>query len=619
VSSADSSFNGNLYVAGAIVNTGLTSALALKAPLAAPSFTGLVVSAGDVSMNTNLSVARDSSFNANLYVGGSIVNTGITNALALKANVAAPSFTGLVVSAGDVSMNTNLSVARDSSFNNGLYIGTRLGVGKTANALYAVDVNGNINLSGNIFTGGVLFSAFDNSKDISLNANLSVARDSSFNNGLYVGTRLGVGKTANALYAVDVNGNLNLSGNIFTGGVRFSGFDNSRDISLNANLTVATDSSFNRGLYIGTRLGVGKTANALYAIDVIGNVNLTGNIFTNGNLFSGFDNSRDISLNANLSVARDSSFNSSLFIGGNLNVIGFVNADAYVEKFVNVVSSSGTYTADFNSGLVIYVNSFAGSSTPTLSITNLPTILNQSYVLSVIYRGNPTSTYFSSLNINGVSVPINGTVSLTATTSYYVHQFCIFFTDATTIGNNFVVQSFNSSAPVGLVSPTIYNDMTVNGNINLAGALTLGYTTAPTQQTQMGFITETTGNLVNYASGTNSQPVAGWTTASPKTLAKGVWMINYHIYANDAQTFNITDIRSGLSTTTSGAYTWNVRDLYHRCSETIATVTTAFDFCTQITGILNVPVSTNYTFDVNFATSVNTSDWNFAIKAVRIG
>jgi hypothetical protein len=216
-------------------------------------------------------------------------------------------------------------------------------------------------------------------------------------------------------------------------------------------------------------------------------------------------------------------------------------------------------------------------------------------------------------------VPINGTVSLTATTSYYVHQFCIFFTDATSIGNNFVVQSFNSSAPVGLVSPTIYNDMTVNGNINLAGALTLGYTTAPTLQTQMGFITETTGNLINYASGTNSQPVAGWTTAAPKTLSKGVWMINYHIYANDAQTFNITDIRSGLSTTTSGAYTWNVRDLYHRCSETIATVTTAFDFCTQITGILNVPVSTNYTFDVNFATSVNTSDWNFAIKAVRIG
>jgi hypothetical protein len=165
----------------------------------------------------------------------------------------------------------------------------------------------------------------------------------------------------------------------------------------------------------------------------------------------------------------------------------------------------------------------------------------------------------------------------------------------------------------------VFEDVAVTGNINLSGAITLGYTTAPGLQTQLGYIMEASGNLINYTSGTNSQPVAGWTTGAPKTLSKGVWMINYYIYANDAQTFNITDIRSGLSTTTSGAYTWNVRDLYHRCSETITTLSSAFDFCTQITGILNVPVSTNYTFDVNLATSVNTSDLNFSIKAVRIG
>jgi hypothetical protein len=163
------------------------------------------------------------------------------------------------------------------------------------------------------------------------------------------------------------------------------------------------------------------------------------------------------------------------------------------------------------------------------------------------------------------------------------------------------------------------NSIYVNGNINLAGALTLGYTTAPTLQTQMGYITEASGNLVNYTSSTNSQPIADWTTGTPKTLSKGVWMIHYYIYANDAQTFNITDIRSGLSTTTSGAYTWNVRDLYHRCPTTFTTASSEFDFCKQITGILNVPASTSYTFDVNLATSVSTSDWNFSIKAVRIG
>jgi hypothetical protein len=112
-----------LFIGGTIVNTGLTSALALKAPLASPSFTGSVVSAGDVSLNAGLRVASDSSFNGNLFIGGTIVNTGLTSALALKAPLASPSFTGSVVSAGDVSLNAGLRVASDSSFNSGVYFG----------------------------------------------------------------------------------------------------------------------------------------------------------------------------------------------------------------------------------------------------------------------------------------------------------------------------------------------------------------------------------------------------------------------------------------------------------------------------------------------------------------
>jgi hypothetical protein len=76
----------------------------------------------DVSLNARLSVALDSSFNGNLFVGGSIVNTGLTSALALKAPIASPSFTGAVISAGDVSLNAGLSVASDSSFNNKVFV-----------------------------------------------------------------------------------------------------------------------------------------------------------------------------------------------------------------------------------------------------------------------------------------------------------------------------------------------------------------------------------------------------------------------------------------------------------------------------------------------------------------
>jgi hypothetical protein len=534
---------------------------------------------GDASFNSNLTVREDVSFNKRLFVGGDA------------------SFNGNLIVRGDVSFNDNMSVQSDSSFNNRLYVGKQIGVGVTANAAYALDVFGNIHMSGNLFLNNKLFSI--TSADISLNANLMVGADASFNGNVFVAKTLNLRKTvitgaasgsptsivattpiveitgssASTAYFTLTNGSyagqtltINSAANggggglfvnatttniIFNGsscsqmrfsnafqtvnllwssdvnqwivaswqGVNFSGVSMNfgtytlGDISFGAagrvnitaggNLVVGSDSSFNGNLSVGVGkwIGIGKMAGANYALDVGGNINLTGNLYTNGVLFSAFDNSKDISLNANLTVGfdssfnanlyvgrrftvaggdvslnqrltvggADSSFNGNLYVGGFLNVNGYVNADSYTEKFVNVASSSGTYTADFAGGLILYVNAFSGTSTPTLSITNLPTLLNQSYVFTVVYSGAPTSTYFSSLNINGVSVPVNGTVSLSAATSYYVHQFCIFFTDATAISNNFVVQNFNSSAPASLVSPLISGNLAVSGNINLTG------------------------------------------------------------------------------------------------------------------------------------------------------
>jgi predicted acyltransferase (DUF342 family) len=206
----DSSFNGNLFVGGFIVNTGLTSELALKAPLASPAFTGvptsitaalgtnttqiattqyvrseisaLVATApttldtlnelatalnNDAAFSTTVTNAiglkapsaspsftgtflvssADASFNGNLYVGGAINNTGLTTALGLKAPLDSPSFTGAVISAGDVSLNTRISVALDSSFNSKLFIGGNVGIGAgTSNTPYKLDVCGNMRI-----------------------------------------------------------------------------------------------------------------------------------------------------------------------------------------------------------------------------------------------------------------------------------------------------------------------------------------------------------------------------------------------------------------------------------------------------------------------------------------
>ena len=508
---------------------------------------------------------------------GTYTSGDITLGAAGKVNISPGAGLGGMVVGSESSFAGNLSAnGMDSSFNSNVYVsaGKRVGIGRLAGATYLLDVGGNINLTGNLYTNGVLFSAFDNSKDISLNANLTVAFDSSFNANLYVGRRLtvngdvslnqklavglessfagnlsvngmdssfnsnvyvsagkrvGIGRLAGATYLLDVGGNINLTGNLYTNGVLFSAFDNSKDISLNANLTVGFDSSFNANLYVGRRLTVNGDVSlnqrlAVHGADSSFNGNLyvgnrfivngdvsfnqrlvvhgadssfNGNLYIgnrligngdvsfnqrlavhgsdssfNGNLYVGnrFIVNGDVSLNQRLVVhGADSSFNGNLYVGGFFNVNGYVAADSYAEKFVNIASSSGSYVADFNNGLILYVSAFSGSSTPSLSITNLPTALNHSYVFTVVYSGAPTSTYFSSLDINGVSVPVNGTVSLTAATSYYIHQFCIFFTDATNISNICVVQNFNSSAPLSLVSPLISGNLSVAGDINLTG------------------------------------------------------------------------------------------------------------------------------------------------------
>ena len=437
----------------------------------------------DASFNSKLTVSGDASLNSNLFVGRNMVV------------------------GGDVSFNDNMSVQSDSSFNNRLYVGRQIGVGVTANASYALDVLGNINLTGNLYLNNKLFSI--TSADISLNANLMVGADASFNGNVFIARTLNLRKTvltgaaigsptsiAAATPIVEITGAgastayFNLANGSYAGQtLTIISATNGGGGGLFVN-AVASNIIFNGSLCSQMRFSNSfQTVNLIWSADVndwivaswqgvnFGGVSMNFGTYTSGDItlgaagrvninpgVGGMVVGSDSSLNGNLSVGgTDSSFNGNLYTGG------YINAEGFIERFVNVASSSGTYTADFNNGIIIYVNAFSGSSTPTLSITNLPTVLNQSYVFTVVYSGLPTSTYFSALNINGVSVPVSGSVSLTAASSYYVHQFCIFFTDATNLGNNFVVQNFNSSAPLSLVSPLVSGNLSVNGNINLTG------------------------------------------------------------------------------------------------------------------------------------------------------
>ena len=332
---SDSSFNANIYVGGSIVNPGLISELALKAPLASPSFTGSVVSSGDVSLNAGLRVASDSSFNANIYVGGSIVNTGLTNSLALKAPLASPSFTGSVVSAGDVSLNAGLRVASDSSFNANIYVG-----GSIVNTGLTNSLALKAPIASPSFTGSVVSTG-----DVSLNAGLRVASDSSFNSNLFVG-----GSIVNAGLTNSLALKAPLASPSFTGSVVSTG-----DVSLNAGLRVASDSSFNANIYVGGSIVNTGLSSALALKAPLASPSFTGSVVSAG----------DVSLNAGLRVASDSSFNANLFIGGSIVNAELTSMFALVApsaspSFSGIVESAGDVS--MNAGLrVAYDSSFNGN------------------------------------------------------------------------------------------------------------------------------------------------------------------------------------------------------------------------------------------------------------------
>ena len=854
----------------------VTNSLSSKAPLASPSFTGTIISVGDVSLNTKLSVAADSSFNSNLFIGGSVINTGLTNAMALKAPLASPSFTGILVSTGDVSMNSNLSVGADSSFNSNLFVGKSVGIGKSHGANYSLDISGNMNLTGNIYTNGTIFSSFDNSKDISLNANLSVSRDSSFNANLFIGKDLIVSRN------ILLNGSLMINGNVIssiydiygptghTGDAGPRGDTGYTGVAGESSNTGATGSTGYTGYtgytgstgytgYTGYTGSTGSTGIAGYtgptglagptgasgttsntgatgptgpsqwlSGTVIGStgqqsytgIKYTGDTMTYGNTlvkgtpyFKEYIGDADLTINS-LSMSSDGKYQcatrftysgSSIYRStnygetwnltgpsglpastvtlsstGQYQMLGLGSNDAdFLAKlhvstdygasfttaitdnsynyrgsgFVNIaISSTGQYmttaaqnasywhiynSTDYGSTFSIVSLSFPGTGFAAIGMTS-DGITRYAVITGKIYKSTDYGATWI-LNYTNANITAGGKIRISdngqyivfmqnfnngmhysndsgATWSYndlsaysgnyfgtygfhmtndgmyraFVSNFYVFgtitesrfyesydygatysrlanfnpwasgsfqrFGELTVLAfsNNAGTDPINCFKTIGVSnSRTIFpagiqfftqtltktysqfdgsmnvadyikvgKDLSVSGNINLSGALTLGYSTLPALQSQLGYITEASGNLTNYTSGTNSQPIAGWITGNAKTLTKGIWLINYYIYASDSQTYNITDIRAGLSTTTSGNYTWNVREVYHKLPSTVVTTSSGgtYDFCTQVTGILNqTAASVSYTFEVNMVVNVATSDWNFGIKAVRIG
>jgi hypothetical protein len=98
-------------------------------------------------------------------------------------------------------------------------------------------------------------------------------------------------------------------------------------------------------------------------------------------------------------------------------------------------------------GMVRYISSFTGNQ--TLNITNLPFILNRSYVFTFIYNGTATSNYITAVGLafagvgSATSVTPKGTVTAPSSATFFIQQFYVFIV-STTISSNIVYQTLSS-------------------------------------------------------------------------------------------------------------------------------------------------------------------------------
>ena len=302
---------------------------------------------GDVSMNSKLSVLSDVSFNGNLFVGGKINNALLDASLNAIMSSVAPSFTGTVISAGDVSMNRSLFANGDVSLNSRLFVKNI--------ATFDNDVSFNMD----IFVG---LDASLNSKlfvrgDVSMNSRLSVLSDVSFSSKLFVGTTLATntiepsndGTTFN-IGALQTSGTLNIgtradrSGAINIG----NGASASKTISIGGALTTTNiGGTLNAGNIVASGTVQAGSNAKLFTTgnDTVLQNNGVGWLYINCGTTGNGNAGVTVDSGGNVGIKGSPSASFALNVTGNVQAVKFSASSDYRIK-ENVKPLDGTFTVD---------------------------------------------------------------------------------------------------------------------------------------------------------------------------------------------------------------------------------------------------------------------------------
>ena len=388
----DASFNGNLYLGGNLICPpasisseaiyGLVSASDIVDKTTDQLVSGLKTFAYDVSLNANLWVEKDVSFNSNLFIRNDLSMNGnlyVSKDASLNANLFIQ---------GNTEVFGNLLVVKDTSFNGNLYLGGNLicpPASISSAAIYGLVSSSDIvDKTTNQLVSGLKTFVYD----VSLNANLWVNKDVSFNSNLFIRNDLSMNGNLYVRKDVSMNANLFVQGNSLLNGNLFV----QGNSLLNGNLYVGRDVSFNSNLFIRNDLSMN------------GNLYVSKDVSFNGNLYV----SKDVSMNANLYVRGNSIIQGNELVSGNLTVSQFTTFNKITETFTQMTASAGTaISINYITNGIHYVTATALTGNATCTITNVPTDPNRTYVTSLIMKYN-TATRFCVTNVvinSGAAIP----------------------------------------------------------------------------------------------------------------------------------------------------------------------------------------------------------------------
>tara|TARA_A100001011_G_scaffold397539_1_gene498868 strand:- start:746 stop:3925 length:3180 start_codon:yes stop_codon:yes gene_type:complete len=318
-------------------------------------------------------------------------NTRIEGDLVLKGTIADGS--GVPIYFG------HAGVTSTDGSNNNYHIGINKAAATDAN--FPLDVEGNININnGNLFINGDV-AEFSNWTDIG----------ETEESGIYRNTKVAIGKTT-ANHILDVSGTVNIDGDILINGTTMDPnpsvpplqdytdtgptwkdatiittvASSSAAESSNQALTASIDNKADKASpEFSGNVGIGKTADVNYALDILGDVNISsGALKLNGQIpvYSNWQVSGDdIFRDSGVTIGQNSVNNTSYKL--------YVNGDSHVQ---------GTLSATTLSGSLPYT-SLTGTPTTIDSSQSSAIVTNTGKVSSQWITGSSSKIYYNSGNV----------------------------------------------------------------------------------------------------------------------------------------------------------------------------------------------------------------------------